>query len=179
MPSSSLSCRLTVGLALFSTGMSNAPARDLDLSAMVQPVPVSTVFRDPGFHIWDGSMVRDDAGKYHLFYSRWPADFSQNAWASHSAIAHAVGNSPAGPFLFKDVALPPRGKDHWDGMVTHNPSVTRFKDGRYYLYYMGNRGDGCCSKRRIGPTGTTSVSAWPSPIIRMDPGGASTSRCSM
>lgn len=137
---------LALGIALFSTGVSQAPARDLDLSSMVQPVPVSAVFRDPGFHIWDGSIIRDDAGKYHLFYSRWPEELGQNAWVSRSAIAHAVADSPVGPFRFKNVALPPRGKDFWDGMVTHNPSVTRFKDGKYYLYYMGNRGDGVLTK---------------------------------
>jgi len=137
---------VTVALVLLLLTVAGTLAQDLNLAAMVQPVPVSAIFRDPGFHIWDGSMIRDDAGKYHLFYSRWPADFSQNAWVSHSAIAHAVAESPTGPFRFKNVALPPRGKDFWDGMVTHNPSVTRFKDGKYYLYYMGNRGDGVLSK---------------------------------
>ena len=73
-------------------------------------------------------------------------NLGQNAWVSHSMIAHAVGDSPTGPFRFKNVILPPRGKEYWDGMVTHNPSVTRFRDGKYRLYYMGNRGDGVLTK---------------------------------
>ena len=137
---------LAVGLALFLAAKSDAPAQDLDLAAMVQPVPGSAVFREPGFHIWDGSMIRDDSGKYHLFYSRWPSNLRMRAWVSHSVVAHAVADSPMGPFRFKDIALSLRGKEFWDGMVTHNPSVTRFKDGKYYLYYMGNRGDGVLSK---------------------------------
>jgi beta-xylosidase len=43
--------------------------------------------------------------------------------------------------VFHDVALPPRDRHMWDGMVTHNPTV--LKVGKtYYLYYMGNTGDG-------------------------------------
>lgn len=141
-----LACPLAAAFTLLVAAAPGARAQDLDLAPMVQPVPVSAVFRDPGFHIWDGSMIRDDAGKYHLFYSRWSAELPMSAWASHSAIAHAVGDTPIGPFRFKDVALPPRGKEYWDGMVTHNPSVTRFRDGKYYLYYMGNTGDGVVGK---------------------------------
>ena len=32
------------------------------------------------------------------------------------------------------------GAEYWDGMCTHNPTVHKF-NGKYYLYYMGNRGD--------------------------------------
>ena len=63
------------------------------------------------------------------------------AWVTHSEIAHAVSNSPFGPFEFKDIALPVRGSAFWDGMVTHNPTV-HFFTGKYYLYYTGNFGDG-------------------------------------
>jgi hypothetical protein len=57
-----------------------------------------------------------------------------------SEIAHAVSGSPFGIFEYHDVALPPRGKEHWDGMVTHNPTIQRF-GSKYCLYYMGNVGD--------------------------------------
>jgi len=62
-----------------------------------------------------------------------------NAWVTNSEIAHAVSNSPFGPFEFKDIALVPRGNKYWDGLVTHNPTVHKF-DGKYYLYYMGTTG---------------------------------------
>ena len=60
---------------------------------------------------------------------------------THSEVAHAIGNSPLGEFKFVDVALPARGKQFWDGLCTHNPTVLRIGN-RYYLYYMGNTGDG-------------------------------------
>jgi len=64
-----------------------------------------------------------------------------NAWVTHSEIAHAVSDSPFGPFEFKNIVLPVRGKEYWDGLVTHNPTIHYF-NGNYYLYYMGNTGDG-------------------------------------
>ena len=68
-----------------------------------------------------------------------------NAWVTHSEIAVAEGPSPFGPFTFKTVALPARGKGFWDGLCTHNPTIQRFGK-KYYLYYMGNTGDGVAMK---------------------------------
>jgi hypothetical protein len=99
-----------------------------------------SVFINDSISIWGGSLVKGDDGHYHLFYSRWPKKLGW-AWVTHSEIAHAVSDSPFGPFKHVDVALPYRGEEYWDGMCTHNPTIHRF-DGKYYLYYMGNRGDG-------------------------------------
>lgn len=60
---------------------------------------------------------------------------------THSEIAHAIADNPLGPYQHVDVALPARGEEYWDGMCTHNPTVHNF-EGKYYLYYMGNFGDG-------------------------------------
>ncbi len=112
-----------------------------DLAAMIQPVPESARFIDPNYYIWCGTMVRGDDRRYHLYYSRWPRSMGHNAWVTHSEVAHAVGESPTGPFVHADLALPPRGREFWDGLTTHNPTVLRAGD-KYYLYYMGNTGDG-------------------------------------
>jgi len=118
---------------------------ELDFNPMIQPVPVSAKFSDPEFNIWCGTMVRDDAGKCHLFYSRWPSKLGHLAWVTHSEVAHAVADHPLGPYHHVDVVLPPRGKEFWDGLCTHNPTVVRFGK-KYYLYYMGNTGDGQAMK---------------------------------
>jgi beta-glucanase (GH16 family) len=126
----------------------DAPAAEpaeLDLGAMIQPVPESAKLIDPDYYIWCGTMARGDDRKYHLYYSRWPRKLGHNAWVTHSEVAHAVGDSPAGPFRFSDVTLPARGKEFWDGLCTHNPSILRAGD-KYYLYYMGNTGDGQAMK---------------------------------
>ena len=118
------------------------PPGELNLEAMVQPIPLTAKFTNDTSYIWCGTMVRSHIDhKYHLFYSRWPRKFGMAAWATHSEVAHAVSDSPFGPFKFKDVALKVRGDSYWDGMVTHNPTI-HFFNGKYYLYYMGNYGDG-------------------------------------
>jgi hypothetical protein len=114
---------------------------DYDFAAMIQPVPATAKFSDPDYYIWCGTMVRGDDGKCHLFYSRWPHKLGFKAWVTHSEVAHAVGDTPLGPFTHKDVALPARGTNFWDGSCTHNPTVIRHRD-KFYLYYMGNYGDG-------------------------------------
>src|ERR1700754_891363 len=105
---------------------------ELDLAAVMQPVPSTAVFRDPGYFVWCGTMVRGEDGKYHLYYSRWKVSTGFESWVTASEVAHAVGASPAGPFVFHDVALPPRDRHLWDGMVTHNPTVQKFGK-KYYL----------------------------------------------
>lgn len=107
---------------------------------MIQPVPSTAILRSPEYDIWGGSPVKGDDGKYHLFYSRWPHSLGHHAWVTHSEIAHAVSTSPFGPWKHSDVALSSRGNAFWDGSCTHNPTVLEI-DGKFYLYYMGNRGD--------------------------------------
>lgn len=113
----------------------------LDLGAAVRPAPTGARFIDERFYIWCGTMTRTADGRCHLYYSRWPRALGHNAWVTHSEIAYAVADEPLGPFRHVNVALAPRGAAFWDGMVTHNPNILRV-DGKFYLYYMGNRGDG-------------------------------------
>lgn len=118
------------------------PCGGLNMAALLRPAPATAKLVDEDWFIWGATMVRSKAdGKFHVFYSRWPRALGHSAWVTHSEIAHGVGTSPLGPFEFRDVALPARGAEQWDGLCTHNPTVHEF-DGKYYLYYMGNTGDG-------------------------------------
>lgn len=103
-------------------------------------VDPKSIFRNDSLSIWGGSLVKGEDNKYHMYYARWPKKLGW-AWVTDSEIAHAVSDSPFGPFKFKDVALGRTNKDDWDGWCTHNPTVHKF-NGEYYLYYMGNTGDG-------------------------------------
>lgn len=134
--------RILVGCFFAALVAAQESGPDLDLGALVRPIPPAGVFQDPGHHIWCSALTRSDDGRYHLFYARWPGTLSHKAWVTHSEIAHAIGDNPIGPFTPVDVALPARGKERWDGLCTHNPTILRAKDGRYLLYYMGNTGDG-------------------------------------
>jgi hypothetical protein len=133
---------LAAGLLSFaSTGCSATNVVEYDFNAMLQPVPATAKFSDPEYNIWCGSAVKGDDGKYHMFYSRWPRKLGHYAWVTHSEVAHAVSDSPFGPWTHRDVTLPPRGTNYWDGSCTHNPTVLRIGK-KFYLYYMGNYGDG-------------------------------------
>jgi hypothetical protein len=115
-------------------------SRHPDFPMMFGKVKQESKFVDEDWYIWGGSMVKGPDGKFHLLYSRWPRELGHKAWVTHSEIANAVSDSPTGPYQHVDVALTVRGRDLWDGMCTHNPTVHKF-DGKYYLYYMGNTGD--------------------------------------
>jgi len=112
------------------------PVEELDLHAMVQPVPLANRFIDPGHYVWCGSVTKGKEGKFYLLYSRWPLAHGFYSWPVTSEVAVAVAETPAGPFKHLKVALPARGTQFWDGSATHNPAVVSYK-GKYYLYYMG------------------------------------------
>lgn len=117
---------------------STATETPLDFTSLIQPVPLGARLEDPEYYIWCSSMVRDEEGVCHLYYSRWPRELGHYAWVTHSEIAYAVADDPIGPYRHVEVVLPSRGNDHWDGICTHNPTIHYF-DGKYYLYYMGLR----------------------------------------
>ena len=125
-------------LLLISTLLvtSIAPAQDGALKDQFQPVPDHAAFREKGYHVWGASMVRDEDGTCHLFYSRWPEERGHHNWVSRSEVARAVADDPTGPYKPAGVVLPARGEEFWDGDCTHNPTIHQF-DGKYYLYYMG------------------------------------------
>ncbi|NBB18312.1 sucrase [Runella sp. CRIBMP] len=122
-------------------GFFDVAAQDLDFTKMIQPVPQSAKFEDKGYMVWCGSMVKGDDGKYYLFYSRWPQSKKHLAWVTDSEVAVAVADAPTGPYKFAKVILPKRDKKYWDADVTHNPTIHKFGN-KYYLYYMGNYGNG-------------------------------------
>ena len=104
------------------------------------PAPVGGGFMMDDYWIWGSSVIKGEDGKYHMFADRWAKDLGFGAWVSNSEVVHAVSDTPEGPYVFSDVALPVRGPEYFDGLVTHNPRVILF-DGTYYLYYFGTTYD--------------------------------------
>ncbi len=93
-------------------------------------------FRLPGEYVWDVSIVQAE-GKYWMFSSHWPFSkgFGWN-WLYISQICLSVSDKPEGPYKFVKNVLPPRGREYWDGMNTHNTCI-KYYNGKFYLYYMG------------------------------------------
>lgn len=112
-------------------------------------LPAQASFSETGYHVWCGAPIAGNDGRYHLLYSRWPAAATfAPGWAIRSEIAHAVADTPLGPYRPTGAVLPARGinpatgKKFWDADVAHNPNVLRLPDGRFALFYTGNHGDG-------------------------------------
>lgn len=112
-----------------------------DFEKLLLPANKTHRFTEDNYYIWCGTMVKTPDDTCHLFYSRWPKAKGFDGWVTDSEIAHAVSDNPSGPYKFQNVALPKREKNYWDADVTHNPTVMQFGK-KYYLYYMGNYGDG-------------------------------------
>jgi alpha-L-fucosidase len=101
------------------------------------PAPVDGGFRQDGYWVWCGTVVKGDDGLYHHYGSRWLRGLPFGPhWLTNSEVVHSVSKTPEGPYAFVDVALPPRGEQYWDGRMSHNPVVRR-SGGKYYLYYTG------------------------------------------
>jgi beta-xylosidase len=96
-------------------------------------------------------MVRTDDGHCHLLYSRWPRALGFDAWATHAEIAWATAKKPEGPYKFQRTVLESRGGRFWDGHSVYNTCIIPH-DGKFYLYYTGNRGTGNWSKDRAPST---------------------------
>jgi len=112
---------------------------DVDISAMVRPIPDKNIFSDSIYNIWCGSVVKGANGSFYMFYSRWLRSESHYAWLPSSEICLAKSDKPSGQYKHIKVLLPRRGAQYWDGIATHNPAAIMYK-GKYYLYYMGSTG---------------------------------------
>lgn len=124
------------------TGMSSKtkPPEDTAFVDRVLPAPKGGGYEDPDYWVWGSSVIKGEDGKYHMFASRWLKKLGFGKWVTNSEVVHAVADTPVGPYKTLEVALPVRGKEHWDGMCTHNPKVVKYKN-KYLLYYFGNTYD--------------------------------------
>ncbi|MCT4587006.1 MAG: glycoside hydrolase family protein [Carboxylicivirga sp.] len=106
---------------------------DLSFEGRFKKLTNDNIFKTEGYYNWGASIIKGDDGKYHLFYSRWQHSFY--AWLTHSEVAHAVSDSPAGPWKYIGTALTSDGRGKWDAITAHNPKIKKFGN-KYYLYYI-------------------------------------------
>lgn len=104
----------------------------------IKKVPRNGGFWQEGYRVWGSSVVQGDDGRYHMFVSRVP-DYMRfhPGWMIASEIVRASSDTPEGPYKFKEVVLPSRGAEYWDGRSTHNPRLIKVGN-KYVLFYMGS-----------------------------------------
>lgn len=120
-------------------------------------VPKGFVLQEKDWHIWCNAPVLDDAGKVHLFVSRWPvAKGFDRGWWQNCEIAHYRSDRPEGPYAFVETVLKGDGRTgSWRQFAPHNVTVVRIPDGRYAMLFIANAGgkgkaDGFPANQKIG-----------------------------
>ncbi len=132
---------LIIAVSTLSPGIGQELDNSLNIGQMITPLNDDNIFKTEGYFNWCSSIIKGDDGKYHLFYSRWPEEYTFHGWLTHSEVAHAISDFPSGPWQYKETVLKSHGKGHWDAITAHNPKIKYF-EGKYYLYYIStNMGD--------------------------------------
>lgn len=148
----------------------------MDFSKRMLPVSPACIFREEGYFVWGASMFRH-GGTLYLVYSRWEKSKGFDAWVTDSELCLAKGTDALGTFVPVGVIGPARPCEAWYGSCMHNPTVIS-ANGKHYLYFMGNRGDGDWwqhrNRQRIGVAWTDDPEKeWhilPDPVIDVTPG---------
>ncbi len=94
---------------------------------------IGIAVEEPGYTIWGTSPILGDDGKTHLFVARWPCELNVDpGWRTHSEIAHYVGDSPKGPFVFSDVVVKGEIGKMKEGRALENPAIHKVKNKKVY-----------------------------------------------
>lgn len=109
--------------------------------------PVGRALEMEGYYVWCNSPIMGEDGLVHVFFSRWDAKKGMGGWIRGSEIAHAVADTPEGPYRYIETVLAPR-PGYFDATTCHNPLIKKV-DGKYCLFYMGNS-NGKTNTKRIG-----------------------------
>jgi hypothetical protein len=101
--------------------------------------PIGRILEDSEYNVWCCAPMYDSDGKVHVFYSRWLNKYDHAGWISACEVAHAVADSPEGPYVTLGAALSGSGGSNWDSWSIHNPTVYKVND-KYVMLYMGADG---------------------------------------
>jgi len=117
----------------------------------LQPSPLENGFSMPGYYLWCPSVIKV-GDTYHMFATRWPAQYGMGGWTSYSECVRATSKNLLGPYKFEEVVLQKRSKEHWDNARISNVRIVRVAD-TYVLYYTGaaEQTGYAWSKSIIGP----------------------------
>ena len=124
--------------------------------------PLGRVLELEGYYVWGTSPIVGPEGKIHVFFSRWDVKRGMGGWINSSEIAHAVADSPEGPYYNIETILAPRGKGFFDGTTCHNPHI-QYVDGKYCLFYIGSSNGKTDTKRIAMATSNSLYGPWERP----------------
>jgi len=127
----SLACQLTTHAA--ETHSPTFEKRTLKDS--LKPAIKNGGFRMDGQILWCSSVIKV-GDTYHMFASRWPAQYGLGGWTSHSECVRATSTNLFGPYTFQEVVLQKR-TNNWDNSRIHNVKIVK-AGPRFVLYYINS-----------------------------------------
>ena len=123
-------------LVLAQTAPSTEPAAAFkSMKDSIKPAKKATGFAMDGQFVWCSSVikVRDT---YHMFASRWPAEYGMGGWTKYSECVRATSKDLLGPYKFEEVVLQKR-EGMWDNDRVHNVKVVKAGE-KFVLYYISS-----------------------------------------
>jgi len=164
---------------LFSLSCTRAQQQQIPVSDFCHSLtPSGRILETVDYYVWCVSPICDEQGRVHVFYSRWPSAYGMGGWIRACEIAHAVADTPEGPYEYVQTILSPR-PGYWDATSCHNPHI-QYIEGTYCLFYMGNS-NGKTDTKRIGMATATDLNGpWTrpdQPLLEAGPEGSWDDHC--
>jgi hypothetical protein len=99
----------------------------------LQPAVKNGGFKMDGYILWCSSVIKV-GDVYHMFASRWPAQYGLGGWTQYSECVRATSTNLFGPYTFQQVVLQKR-TNNWDNTRIHNVKIVK-AGSKYLLYYI-------------------------------------------
>lgn len=99
------------------------------------PSPRHGGFAMNDYFLWCSSVIKV-GDTFHMFASRWPAQYGMGGWTKYSECVRATSTNLCGPYQFQEVVLQKR-PDGWDKSRVHNVKIVR-AGGKYVIYYINS-----------------------------------------
>jgi hypothetical protein len=119
--------------ATFASAQTNPAGRTLKDS--LRPAVKNGGFAMADQIIWCSSVIKI-GDTYHMFASRWPAQYGLGGWTKYSECVRAESKALLGPYEFKEVVLQKR-PDNWDNSRIHNVKIVRAGE-KFVLYHINS-----------------------------------------
>jgi hypothetical protein len=124
-----------VSSAADSTNSASAKAEKRSFKDCLLPAVKAGGFRMDDYIIWCSSVIKV-GDTYHMFASRWPAQYKLDGWTKYSECARATSTNLFGPYTFQEVVLQKR-ENNWDNSRIHNVKIVK-AGSRFVLYYINS-----------------------------------------
>jgi len=126
------------GLSSFAAGPADGSPPKLEKRSLrdcLLPAIKDGGFRMDDYIIWCSSVIKV-GDTYHLFASRWPAQYGLGGWTKYSECVRATSTNLFGPYTFREVVLQKR-TNHWDNSRVHNVKLVK-AGSKFVLYYINS-----------------------------------------